>query len=265
MNHLFLRKQIQPLSCAVTVFVLVLLCSLPAAAQNAGYDLLQTGSGAYVDVTNLGRVTLQGVAIQSSLGTTDTIMHRTKDTPGGGDTPVDVTALFMKSTKSYTVGTQQVDIYVTLNNSNGVISTSVLPQPDALTASSGTVSIHSDGTFDSTITVNADLIFVNAGTSVTNPANYVNHQAAPSITLTSSGSTWSSTPPPGYPSSPSFPSGGFYPTPVHTGPHPVTPSTCNTGTTTTASPQSAANANTKQSGQATTLIAVKACVAATAQ
>jgi hypothetical protein len=264
MNHLFLRKQIQPLSGAVTVFVLLLLCSLPAAAQNAGYDLLQTGSGGYVDLPNLGRVPLQGVAIDSSLGTTDTIMHRTKDTPGGGDTPVEVTALFMKSTRSYLLGTRQVDIYVTLNNSNGVISTSVLPQPDP-TSSSGTVSIRSDRTFDSTITITADLIFVNAGTSVTNPANYVDHKTASSITLTSSGSTWSSTPPAGYPSSPSFPSGGFYPVPVHTGPHPVTPSTCNTGTITPASPQSAANANTKQSGQATTLIAVKACVAATAQ
>ena len=113
----------------------------------------------------------------------------------------------------------------TINNSGGMISTSVLPQPDALSASIGTVTVHG-GTFDSDIAVNADLIFVKAGTSVTNSANYVATKAAPSIKLTSTGSTWSATPPSGYPSSASFPSGGFYPFPVHTGPHPVVPSTC---------------------------------------
>lgn len=265
MNHFFSRDQIRPLSCAVTFFAL-LLCSLPAAGQSAGYDLLQTGAGAFVDVPNVGRVTLQGVPIQSSLGTTDTIMHRTQDTPGGGSTPVEVTALFMKSTKSYQLGTRQVDIYVTLNNSNGAISTSALPQPDALNPSKGTVTVGGDGTFDSTITVNADLIFVNPGTSVTDPANYVDHKPASSITLTSSASPYNSVPPAGYPSSPTFPSGGFYPAPVHNGPHPVIPSKC--GPTPVPSPSPApsatpvATANSKPVAQAATQIAVKACVTA---
>ena len=245
----------------LVVSLAVLVCALPAAAQTAGYDLLQTGSGASIDLSSLGlgTVPLQGVPIQSSTGSTDTIMHRTQDIVGGGTTPLNVTALFMKSTSSVTFSGQQVDVYVTLNNSAGAISTSVLPQPDTLTASSGSLTARTDGTFDSSITVNADVIFVKAGTSVTNSANYVGHKPASSITLTSSGSTWSSTPPAGYPSSSTFPSGGFYPKPVHNGPHPVVPSTCNTGVSPASSVQTGA---AKGSAQTIGNIAVKACVAA---
>jgi len=209
----------------VSVFTLLLACSLPASAQSAGYDLLQTGSGASIDLSSagLGVVKLQGAPIQASLGSTDTIMHRTQDTQGGGTTPVEVTALFMKSVNSVNFQGRSTDIYVTINNSGGVISTSVLPQPDA-TSSSGTVTVRDDGTFDSKITVNADVLFVPAGSSA---ANYYASKAAAPISLSSTNSTWSSTPPAGYPSSPSFPPGGFFPKPVHNGPHPVIPSTCN--------------------------------------
>src|SRR5438309_3271806 len=246
MTHLFSRKTS---SLFVVAAAVLLLSALPLSAQNAGYDLLQTGSGASIDLSSvgLGTVPLQGQTIDGSLGNTDTIMHRTQNITGGnGSTPVEVTALFMKSTSSVTYNGQSVDVYVTLNNSGGKISTSVLPQPDT-TSSSGTVTssgTSSGGTFDSNITVNADVIFVRAGTSVTNSANYVDHRAAPSITLTSSGSTWSATAPSGYPSSASFPSGGFYPRPVHNGPHPVVPSSCNT-TLSPASPVPTANAKTK--------------------
>src|SRR5438046_10519847 len=99
----------------LTVAAMLLACSLAAAAQSAGYDLLQTGSGASVDLSSvgLGNVPLQGVPIQSSTGTTDTIMHRTQNIPsGGGSSPVEVTAVFMKSTVSVTFKGQQVDVYV---------------------------------------------------------------------------------------------------------------------------------------------------------
>jgi hypothetical protein len=261
MNSLLSCKRFLLFSVALLV-----ICYLPATAQTAGYDLLQTGSGASIDLSSvgLGHVPLQGQSIQSSTGTTDTIMHRTQDIPqGGGTSPVQVTAVFMKSTNSVTFNGQPVDVYVTLNNSGGAISTSVLPQPDALSASSGSVTVRPDNTFDSSITVNADVIFVKAGTSVTNSANYVGHQAAPSVTLTSSGSSWSSTPPAGYPSSTTFPSGGFYPRPVHNGPHPVIPSTCNTGTLSPNQPtntQAVTSGTTKNAGQTGAQIAVKACV-----
>jgi hypothetical protein len=263
MNNFLMSKERKLRLFLVVSFAVLLLCAMPLSAQSAGYDLLQTGSGASVDLSSvgLGNVALQGVPIQSSTGSTDTIMHRTQDVIGGGTTPVNVTALFMKSTSSKTFQGQQVDVYVTLNNSGGAISTSVLPQPDSLSASTGTATFRTDGTFDSNITVNADVIFVRAGTSVTNSANYVGHQAASSITLTSSGSSWSSTPPAGYPSSTTFPSGGVYPRPVHNGPHPVIPSTCGTTTGATGTPTNSAaqSGAAKNSGQAGT-IAVKACV-----
>ena len=258
MNHL-LRKKIS-LLFLLSAFVLLLASPLPVSAQSAGYDLLQTGSGASVDLGSLGNVPLQGVPIQTSLGNTDTIMHRTQDTVGGGKTPVEVTALFMKSKSSITYNNQPVDVYVTVNNSGGKIATSVLPQPDS-TSSSGTVTVNSGGTFDSSITVTADLIFVKAGTSVTNSSNYVDHKAASPITLTSTGSSWGSSAPAGYPSSSSFPSGGFYPSPVHNGPHPVVPSKCNTGGVSPSSPQqSAATAKTASAPQANAAIAT--CISA---
>ena len=260
MNNLCSRKQFSKLF-ALSAFALLLVCSLPAVAQTAGYDLLQTGSGASVDLSSLGlgNVALQGVPIQTSLGNTDTIMHRTQDTVGGGQTPVEVTALFMKSKSSVTFNGQAADVYVTVNNSKGAISTSVLPQPDT-TSSSGTVTVYSGGTFDSSINVTADLIFVKAGTSVTNSANYLGHQAASPITLSSTGSSWSASPPAGYPSSSTFPSGGFYPRPVHNGSHPVVPSSCNTGTG-TPSPQPAASAKVARGPQGNA-IAIATCVSA---
>ena len=249
----------------VSVFALLLACSLPASAQTAGYDLLQTGSGASIDLSSagLGNVTLKGVPIQGSLGSTDTIMHRTKDTQGGGSTPVEVTALFMKSVNSVNFQGQSTDIYVTINNSGGVISTDVLPQPDA-TSSSGTVTVRDDGTFDSKITVNADVLFVPAGSSA---SKYYASKAAASISLSSTNSTWSSSAPAGYPSSPSFPSGGFYPRPVHNGPHPVVPSTCNVqavpvGTVDSVNSVSAADTKTKTGAASASpnAIAIARCI-----
>jgi hypothetical protein len=218
----------------VLSFALLLICSLPLSAQTPpapGYDLLQTGSGAAIDLSSvgLGNVSLQGVPIGTTTGTSDTIMHRTQTITFGMPTHVDVTAIFMKSVSSTTFMGQPVDVYVTYNNSGGLIPTTVVPQPDTITnPSSGSVTVNNDGTFSSSLTVNADVIFVKAGMPVTNSANYVGHQAATPITLTSSASTWTSTPPAGYPSSTTYPSGGFYPRPVHGGPHPVVPSTCNT-------------------------------------
>src|SRR5215469_13574452 len=230
----------------------VLLCcfALPALAQTQSYDLLQTGSGASVDLSSigLGTVNLQGMPITGSLGNTDTIIQRNGNS---GSVSMNVYALFMKSTSTVTFSGQTCDVYVTINHSaaNGgpSISTSVLPQPDSLSGSTGTMTIHSGGTFDSSFTVNADLIFVKAGMSVTSSSNWVGHKAAPSNSMSSTASSWSSTPSAGYPSSPSYPSGGFYPKPGHTGPHPVVPASCGTG-----------GVQPSRTGAA---IAVRACIA----
>lgn len=245
---------------------LMLLCALTtASAQSAGYDLLQTGSGASIDLSSvgLGNVALQGVPIQGGTGNTDTIMHRTQDfPPGGGQVPLEVTALFMKSTSSVTFNNQPVDVYVTLNNSAGKISTSVLPQPDSLSPSTGTVTARTDGTFDSSFTVHADVIFVKAGQSVTNSANYVGHQAASAINLSSTNSTYSTSAPTGYPSSTTFPSGGFYPKPIHNGPHPVVPAKCGgtTGVQSTSPSPTSATKGAQQAQAPTGSAAVVACL-----
>jgi hypothetical protein len=232
--------------------VLLLAGSLFASAQSSGYDVFQTGSGASVDLGSLGVVPLQGVAIQSSTGNADTIMFRPQAVPSGGGTiPVVLYALFMKSTSPINFNGSSADVYITVNNSSGAISTSVLPQPDSLSASNGTITVYPNaqgtgGTFDSSITINADVIFVTAGASVTNSANYLGHQTAPPITLSQTGSSYTTTAPSGYPlqstatplqplgnaastsASASLTSGGFFPRPVHRGPHPVNPAQ-NTG------------------------------------
>lgn len=228
---------------------LLLAGSLFASAQGSGYDVFQTGSPASVDLSsiNLGVVSLQGVAIQSSTGNADTIMYRPQAVPSGGGTiPVNLYALFMKSVSPVNLSGHSADVYVTVNATGGTIPTSTLPQPDALSASTGTITVHPNsqgtgGTFDSTITINADIIFVTAGASVTNSANYLGHQAAPAITLSQTGSSYSTTAPSGYPlqnmalpmqglataaassSGGSLPTGGFYPRPIHNGGHPVVP------------------------------------------
>lgn len=212
---------------------LLLFFSLPATAQSAGFDLLQTATGSSVDLSSvgLGVVALQGVPITPSLGNTDTIMHR--DANGPGSVPLHVFALFMKSKSPVTFNGTSCDVYVTINDSGGVIATSVIPQPDALAGSNGTITIRTTGTFDANFVVNADLIFVKAGTSVTNSANWVFHQPAPSKVITTTNTAWSSTPPPLYPMAPNFPSGGFFPRPpIHMGgPHPVVPASCAITTT----------------------------------
>jgi hypothetical protein len=239
----------------------LLTASVFASAQTAGYDLLQTASGASINLTSvgLGNVPLNGVPIQGATGTTDTIMHRTQDVPqGGGTVPLEVTALFMKSASSVTFNGQPVDVYVTINNSGGKVSTSVLPQPDSLSGSTGTMTVRTDGTFDSSFNVNADVIFVKAGTSVTNSANYVGHQPASTISLSSTNSTYTTSAPSGYPNSATFPSGGIYPRPIHNAPHPVIPSKCGSGVQSTSPQSPSTSAATKQpTGSA---IAVAQCV-----
>ena len=253
---------------ARSMIFLMMVFAASAAFGQGGYDLLQTGSGASIDLSSLGLgvVPLQGVPIQSSTGTTDTIVHRTQNIPsGGGTVSANVTAVFMKSTSPVTYSGQSADVYVTINNSGGTISTSTLPQPDSLSASTGSLTFRTDGTFDSSLTINADVIFVKAGTSVTNSANYIGHQAASAITLTSTNSSWSTTAPTGYPSSSTFPSGGVYPSPVHTGRHPVIPSKCGSTVGATQPTGSAATLNNqggKQAGPSGAALAV-ACVSST--
>jgi hypothetical protein len=231
MKHLFGRN-------IAFVVVMLFACSLAVSAQSAGYDLLQTGSGSQVDLStvsnpscgtwpNLGSVTLNGRPFDGSIGNTDTIMHRTA-TSQSNVFNVSVYALSLESANPIIFNGQSADVYVTINNSGGNISQSSIPQYGT-TSSSGTVTINSGGTFDSSITINAEVIIVSAGQDPSNSANVLCHAGAQGTTLSGTASSYSATAPAGYPSSSTYPSGGFYPQPVHSAPlhsHIVQPATC---------------------------------------
>jgi hypothetical protein len=221
------------------VFAAAVLCVYGplASAQQAGYDLLQTPpGGAAIGVPGVSpsTVSLEGVSICACTGQTDTIMHRTAAVAGHAN--LTVVALFLKNSVPVTRSGSPVDVYVTVNNSDGVIGQNTLPQPDALAPSTGTLTIRADGTFDSAFTVHADIIIVNRGADVRNPANHLAHMAAPPVSLSANNNVWSASPPVGYPPECYFPANGFYPGgPVPetapSGPHqhPVVPSGPPTG------------------------------------
>lgn len=226
-------KRLRTCKFAVLFAALFSFTILPlASAQPAGYDLLQTPpGGAAIGITGVSpsTVELEGVPICACTGQTDTIMHRTAAVAGHAN--LTVVALFLKNSVSVTRNGSAVDVYITVNNSGGVIGQNVLPQPDPLPASTGTLTIRADGTFDSSFTVHSDIIIVAKGADVHNPATHIAHMAAPPVTLSANNNIWSSVPPAGYPPECYFPANGFYPGgPVPesapTGPHqhPVVPS-----------------------------------------
>jgi hypothetical protein len=212
---------------------LLLAGSLAASAQTEGYDLLQTPSGAaQVDLSSIpgfspGSIGLEGVPIcRTCIGSADTIMHR-KDVRAGAIN-LELVALFLKNSGAVSFRGKPVDVYLTVNNSNGVIGNNVLPQPDQLPPSIGTMTVSSN-TFDSHIQVVADVIVVLAGAGVTDPKKQLHHEMGPKVDLKSTGSIWSSTRPAAYPVACLFPANGFYPAGLvaETAPqghaHPVTP------------------------------------------
>jgi hypothetical protein len=220
-------KNCKRLAFGLGLPAIAFFASGPLASAQTYYDLFQTGSGAYVNITGYGQVNLTGVPIPSSgLGNTDTIIARTATSTGYNTI---VYALNMESTSPVTYNGQSADIYITVNNSGGYFTQSQIPQPDSLTASTGTITLGSGDTFSSSATIYADVVFVKHGQSPSNSANILGSQPDSGITLTSSNSTYTTTPPAGYPSNSNFPAGGFYPKPVHTGPHPVVQASCSSG------------------------------------
>ena len=184
---------------------LMVVSPLSAIAQCNGYDQFQTSSNTTFDLgPGIGTVTFAGNSIDSSsYGNADTIIQRTPSNQNNVCN-IQVWALFMKSTSPITVNGQSADVYATINNTGGSVSTSVLPQPDTLQQSSSstltiTSSGSSGGTFDSNLVVYADLIFVKAGTSVTNSSNWIGHQTAPGKTLVATQVVWNTSAPAGYP------------------------------------------------------------------
>jgi len=205
-----------------TAAALLLGCSGLAAAQCAGhknpggFDLLQTFKGTTDNLSKigLGTVNFTGSPLPNGqVGTTDTIVCRITPLPnpipvGGATLNIQVVALLMSGDTMY--GTQHVTVWATINQTNGAISTTQLPQPDSLPiASTGTMTVFPDGKFDThQLNIQADLIVVPQGQPVTATPIFTTPMPADQISAT--GSTWTKTAPSGYPVSTTFPAGGFF-------------------------------------------------------
>jgi hypothetical protein len=209
---------------------LLIGCAGLAGAQCAGqagggFDLLQTTSGTQDTnpSSSLSSITFTGVPLPSGgVGTADTIVCRIDPLPnpipsGGATIHIQVVALQLSGSGTYTPtggSPENVTVYAVINqtkNSSGVyqIPTSQLPQYDTVNASTGTMTVFPNGTFNTnSLNIQADLIVVSPGGKVTDTP--IAHMPMNQDTISTSGSTWTTTAPAGYPNSTIFPAGGFY-------------------------------------------------------
>lgn len=218
------------MSKAIRIFVLACVLGIGSGLTNLawadaigpGFDLFSTPpGGAFLDLSPLGVgiIPLTGNGIGGS--DTDTIVERLGGLPAGGTgvIPIELVALSLMSVDPVPIpafGGSFFDVFVTINA--GLFPASVLPQPDALAPSMGTmvVTSHNDptgGTFDSFFDVFADIIFKDTATGA------VSSFPSPLVTLSSTGTPWVHT---ASPSFGAYPTGGFF-VPggiTHTGPHP---------------------------------------------
>lgn len=208
----------------LTTAVLLLGCSGLAAAQCAGnkgpggFDLLQTFGGTKDDLTHagLGMVNFVGSPLMGQVGNADTIICRIDHLPnpvpaGGKQLSIQVVALKMHGDTFYRG--EPVTVWATINQTNGAIPQSELPvsPQDAphLMPSKGTMMVFPDGRFDTQqLNIQADLIVVAKGQPVTATPKFTMPMPADQISAT--GSTWTTTPPAGYPVSTTFFPGGFF-------------------------------------------------------
>lgn len=215
-----------------TVLALLLVGAGLAAAQCAGnqnpggFDLLSTFNGTTDNSPGGGLppVNFVGVPLPPNgvAGSADTIVCRLNPLPNpipstGAKIPIQIVALLLQSDPNQTVlfNGQRVTVFATINQTkdandpNFVIPLNQLPQPDTLTASSGTMTVFPNNTFDTnSLKIEADIIIVPYGGHVTDTP--IKHFPMNSDTISSSGSTWTTTAPAGYPNSTSFPAGGFF-------------------------------------------------------
>jgi len=237
---------------AVALSVVGLGCPVvsSASAISPGFDLFQTITpGTTVNLGCAGEIPLEGnpaLLASENIGPTDTIVERKQgidpfDAPNGeGTVDIELVALSLKSIVPFDAGCldhpsmpepTMVDLYVTVNTD--LVERPDLPQPDALIASTGTMTIRhinpdglpSQGTFSVlTFDVYADLIFVVPGGDVNNPGDRITTQAETEALDLSSTGNWTHTVPDPDHHNVDYPAGDFYITDIeHTGPHTVEP------------------------------------------
>jgi hypothetical protein len=206
--------------CAI-ILAVGLTCTAPAAPIDPGFDLFQTPPGGGVlDLTAFGAGLVPLVGLPIGPGNTDTIVQRNTGLPDGGTgiINVEIVALSLVSIDP-----------VAINFGGGLLNWDVSVGLDPNNPSIGQINVlthdPTGGTFDSFFDVFARVTFDEVGGST-------QVQVDREDELSSQGSLWSHTPPPGYPGHPNYPAGGFYPgvDPLtgaivgldHTGPHPHT-------------------------------------------
>jgi hypothetical protein len=163
-----------------------------------GFDLFHTTSGTNVFIPNIGTIQLTGLPIGPA--NTDTIVQRKQGCSlNPGDTcnvPIELVALSLQSVTPIQISNSFFDVFVTLTPN---------------TSSSGGMTITRSGTADGTFNSFFDVFFDITLQQVGNPSNKAGQSFRDRIT---GFGTWSTTPPPQYPSDPRFPSGGFFPGPL---------------------------------------------------
>jgi len=134
--------------------------SLFATDISPGFDLLQTAPGTFFDATPFGLGIIPMVGLPIGPGITDTIVERDNGfvcpaPPCLGNTVnIHLFALSLHSAAPINVGGSFFDVFAEIDNSAGVIPLSILPQPDALNPSTGT------------LTIDANSVQVNAKTTM---------------------------------------------------------------------------------------------------
>jgi hypothetical protein len=222
-------------------FAAVAAPSVFAADVQTGFDLFQTKPGAFFDGTGFGLGIIPMVGVPIGPWTTDTIVQRdngfTCPSPPclGNTVNFHLFALSMMSAFPVNIGGSFFDVFMDINDSAGVIPLFDLPQPDALNPSTGTLTVDeltgSGGTFDSSLTVWADIILADVGQGRNEAAALSNsncaappcHFAAPAVSMSSTGGIWQTAWFPNDLHNATYPAGGFFIDTLgnDTGPHPM--------------------------------------------
>ncbi|NJO14481.1 MAG: hypothetical protein HC877_01660 [Thioploca sp.] len=218
----------------------LLLPSLTLGLQlQPGFDLFKTGvGGTSINLSSLNGpiVQLQGnsLLLVGESNSIDTIVYRHLgvDLPDPlnsvGTVPIQLVGLSLKSTNSFDIGFlgfpagTRADLYVIIDAAlPGRIYPPLPRQLDNLQPSIGTMTIRrtewglpNGGSFNSTLSIYADLIFVRAGGSLNNASDWLYQTPDPMAPFVLNGSgNWSNnTPLNNYHNL--YPAGGFYPTSI---------------------------------------------------
>lgn len=184
----------------VCVFVVTIALGVGHTASadpiGPGFDLFTTVPGTFANIPGIGVVFFMGGQPLIPETNTDTIVERLQGIdpfPVGGMGTIDIILreLSLQSVAPVNVGGTFFDVFVTELPDQTLGSMTVFHTTDG------------GGTFTSTLPINALLTFVPVGGGESFTATF--------STILMANCGWSHTPPPGYPTPPEFPSGGFFP------------------------------------------------------